>query len=181
MTIIDLWLPIIVSAVVMFIAGAVIWMAMPWHKNEWRRTPDEEAVRASLKGAVPGTYTVPNCPDRAAFDDPAMQQKFVQGPQAYITVVPSGLPKMGGKLAMMFVCNLFVAVLCAYLLSRTVGAGADYLTVFRITGTVAFIAYSTAYLQESIWFGRPWSLTATAYLDALIYALLTGGVFGWLA
>ncbi len=181
MTIMSLWLPILVSAVVIFIAGAVIWMAMPWHKTDFRKTADEEAVRAALKSTGPGMYTVPNCPDAAAFKDPEMQQKLVDGPQAFITVVPSGLPKMGGKLVMMFGYNLLVAIVCAYLLSRTVTADADYLTVFRVTGNIAFIAYGFAYIQESIWFGRRWSATVKNLGDALIYAVLTGGVFGWLA
>jgi hypothetical protein len=181
MTIMTLWLPILVSAVVAFIAGSVIWMAMPWHKTDWSKTPDEEAVRAALKGTPPGQYTVPNCPDQAQFKDPDMQQKFIDGPQAFITVVPSGLPKMGPKLGMMFAYNLLVAVLCAYFVSRTLAPGAEYLAVFRIAGTVAFVAYGVAYVQESIWFGRKWSSTMKTFLDALIYGLLTGGVFGWLA
>lgn len=180
MTIMSLWLPIIVSAVVAFIAGSVIWMAMPWHKREWQKTPDEEALRAALKGCPPGMYTVPNCNDQSEFKQPEMQQKFVEGPQAFITVVPSGLPKMGGKLVTMFVYNLVVAVVCAYMVSRTLTVDADYLAVFRISGTVAFIAYGMAYVQESVWFGRQWSSTLRTFLDALIYAVLTGGVFGWL-
>lgn len=181
MTILTLWQPIIASAVLVFIAGSVIWMVMPWHRTDWSRTPDEEAVRAALKGCEPSMYTVPNCPDPKMFKDPDMQKKLIDGPQAFITVVPSGLPAMGGKLAMMFGYNLLVAVICAYLLSRTVGAGADYLMVFRVTGTVAFVAYGVAYVQESVWFGRDWSMTVKTFLDALIYAVLTGGVFGWLA
>ncbi|MBT8096960.1 MAG: hypothetical protein KJO19_07970 [Woeseia sp.] len=180
MTILSLWLPIIVSALVAFAAGAVIWMAMPWHKKEWQKTPDEEAVRAALKGCPPGMYTIPNCADQAEFKNPDMQQKFIDGPQAFITVVPSGLPKMGGKLVMMFGCNLVVAIICAYVVSRTLAPGAEYLEVFRISGTVAFIAYGMAYIQESVWFGRKWSSTLKTFLDALIYAVLTGGVFGWL-
>lgn len=180
MTILTLWLPVVASAVIVFFAGAVIWMVMPWHKSDWNRTSDEEAVRAALSSTEPGMYSVPNCPPDQ-FNDPEMQQKFIDGPQAFITVVPSGLPQMGGKLLMMFLYNLFVAVLCAYILSRTMSAGADYLSVFRITGAVAFIAYGVAYIQESIWFGRRWSMTIKTFLDALIYAVLTGGVFGWLA
>lgn len=181
MTIMSLWLPIVVSAVVVFIAGSVIWMAMPWHKKDWSKTADEEGVRAALKSTGPGMYTVPHCPDPKLFKDPDMQKKLIDGPQAFITVVPSGMPTMGPKLAMMFAYNLLVAIICAYLLSRTVGAGAEYLTVFRVTGTVAFIAYGVAYVQESVWFGREWSMTIKTFLDALIYAVLTGGVFGWLA
>lgn len=181
MTIMTLWMPILVSAVVVFMAGAVIWMAMPWHKTDWSKTPDEEAIRGALKGTPPGQYTVPNCPDQAQYKAPDMQQKFIDGPQAFITVVPNGLPNMGPKLAMMFAYNLLVAVLCAYFVSRTVAPGADYLAVFRIAGAVAFVAYGVAYIQESVWFGRKWSATLKTFLDALIYGVLTGGIFGWLA
>lgn len=180
MTIMTLWQPILAATVVVFIAGSVIWMAMPWHKSDWSKTADEEAVRAALKSTEPGMYTVPNC-DPSRFKDPDVQQLYKDGPQAFITVVPSGLPQMGGKLVMMFLYNLFVAVLCAYFVSRTLAPGADYLAVFRIAGTVAFVAYGVGYVQESIWFGRSWSATMKTFLDALIYGVLTGGVFGWLS
>ena len=178
MTIMSLWQPILVSAVLTFVAGSVIWMAMPWHKSDWSRTADEEAVREALKGNDPGMYSVPHC-EPAQFKDPDMQQKFKDGPQAFITIVPSGLPQMGGKLLLMFVYNLLIGILCAYFVSRT-AAGEDYLGVFRVAGTVAFTAYGVAYIQESIWFGRSWSLTAKTFVDALIYAVLVGGAFGWL-
>lgn len=180
MTIATLWLPIIATAVAVFVAASVIWMVMPWHKKEWQKAPDEEAVRSALSGCPPGMYTVPNA-DPSQFDDPEIQKKLVDGPQAFITVVPSGMPKMGGKMAMMFAYNVFVAILCAYVVSRTLEAGADFLAIFRVSGTVAFIAYGMAYIQESVWFGRKWSATLTTFLDALIYSALTGAIFGWLA
>jgi hypothetical protein len=180
MTILSLWLPVLASAVAAFIAGAVIWMAMPWHKNDWRKTPDEEAVRAALRNCPPGMYTVPNV-DPSDFKNPEVQKKLVEGPQGFITIVPSGLPTMGGKLVMMFAYNLAIAIVCAYMVSRTLEPGAEYLSIFRISGTVAFIAYGMAYIQESIWFGRRWSATLTTFLDALIYSLIIGGIFGWLA
>lgn len=181
MTIMTLWQPILASAVIVFIAGAVIWMIMPWHRSDWSRTVDEEAVRAALKTTGPGMYSIPNCADPAQFKDPEMQKKFLEGPQAFVTVVPSGLPRMSGKLLMMFGYNLLVAVLCAYFVSRSAAPGADYLAIFRISGAVAFVAYGVAYIQESIWFGRSWSATTKSFLDALIYGCLTGGAFGWLA
>ncbi len=181
MSIMTLWQPILLSAVLAFIAGSVIWMAMPWHKNDWRKTPDEEGARNALRSLEPGQYNIPHCPDQAAFKDPVWQKKFEDGPVAYISVVPSGLPAMGPKLAMMFAYNLVVAVICAYFVSRTLAPDADYLAIFRVSGTVAFVAYGMAYVQESIWFGRPWSATIKTFLDALIYSMLTGGAFGWLA
>ncbi len=181
MGIVSLWLPILVSAIITFIASAAVWTVLPWHKSDYKKTNDEEGVRSALKGADPGLYTVPHCADAAALQDEEVRQKFVDGPQAFITVVPNGVPQMGPKLAMSFLYNVFVGVLCAYIVSRTLDAEASYLAVFRISGTVAWIAYGIAFIQDSVWFGKPWSVTAKNLLDALIYGLLTGGVFGWLA
>ena len=80
-----------------------------------------------------------------------------------------------------FLNSIFVGILCAYFVTRTTGNDASYIEVFRIAGTVAWVAYGVAYVQDSIWFGRPWSITIKSMIDALIYALLTGGAFGWLA
>ena len=180
MTIMSLWLPIIVATVVTFIAGAVIWMAMPWHKTDFAQTADEESVRAALKGLVPGQYSVPYAVSQQDMASSEMINKYRDGPVAFVTVLPSGEPAMGGKLLLNFVYNLIVAIIAAYFVSRTLNASADYLAVFRIAGTTGFVAYGMAYFQESIWFGRPWSTTVKALVDALIYGAIMGGVFGWL-
>jgi hypothetical protein len=181
MSIAALWLPVLVSAIIVFVASAVVWMAMPWHKSDFRRTPDEEAVRSALRGLETGYFMVPYCTNPAELKDEVVRQKYIDGPQAYITVAPNGLPNMTPKLVMSFVYYLLIGIACAYVVSRTVLPGGDYLQVFRIAGTTAFLAYGIAYIQDSIWFSRPWSLTAKSLLDAVIYSLLTGGAFGWLA
>jgi hypothetical protein len=177
MSIMTLWQPILLAAVLAFLAGAAIWMAMPWHKSDWSKASDEEGARAALRGLAPGQYNLPHGTEMS--DE--MQQKFKDGPVAFINISPSGSPAMGPKLGMMFAYNLLVAVVCAYFVSRTAPPDADYLAILRISGAVAFVAYGMAFIQDSVWFGRPWSATAKTFLDALIYALLTGGAFGWLA
>ena len=87
---------------------------------------------------------------------------------------------MGGKLIASFVSYVIIGIFVAYLASRTVAPGAEYLAVFRVTGTTAWLAHGFAGIHESIWFGRPWSTTVKHLADALLYALLTAGVFGWL-
>lgn len=176
-----LWMPILASSVLVFVVSAVVWMVMPWHKTDFKKTADEEAVRAALSGNAPGTYMVPYCMDPAELKDPDMAQKYVDGPQGFLTIVPNGMPSMGPKLGMSFLYYVFVGCVVAYFVSRTVPMDADYLATFRVAGATAFIAYGLAYIQESIWFGRPWSLTGKGILDALIYGLVTGGAFGWLA
>lgn len=181
MSIPDLWLPIVVSAVFCWIASALVWTVLPWHKRDFAKASDEEGVRAALKGAPPGLYNVPHCADQKALQSPEMQQKFADGPLAFITVLPNGMPNMGRSMGLMFGYFLFVGILCAYFVSRTAAPDADYLQVFRIAGTVTWIANGVAHIPESVWFGRPLSSTAKSLMDAMIYALLTGGVFGWLA
>lgn len=180
MGIASLWLPILVSAAIVWFASALVWVALPWHKKDFSGVSDEEGARSALAGLAPGNYMLPYCRDQNELEDEAVRKKFEDGPIAFLTVLPNGLPTMGGKLVGSFVFNVLVGVLCAYLVTRTVAVDAGYLEVFRVSGTVAFIAYSIAYVQDSIWFGRPWSITAKSLLDALMYALLTGGVFGWL-
>ncbi len=180
MHILGFWLPIVVSAVVVFIASAAIWMAFKWHNSDFRKANNEEGVRSALSGSKPGVLVLPYCADPGELKNPEVQKKFIDGPQAYITVVANGLPVMGGKLMRAFIYNIGVGMLCAYFLVMTRSADSEYLEVFRITCTVAWIAYGVAYIQDSIWFGRPWSITLKNLLDALIYGLLTGGVFGWL-
>ncbi len=181
MNIVALWLPILASAVIAFIASSVIWMVFKWHNSDFKKTANEEGVRDALKGADPGFYLLPHCLDPAEFKDPEVQQKFKDGPLGYITIVPSGLPTMGPKLVSQFLFFVFVGILCAYFVTFAVAPGADYLAVFRVAATVAFVAHGIAIIPESIWFGRPWPMTFKNLLDASIYGLLTGGVFGWLA
>jgi len=176
-----LWMPILVSAALVFVLSALVWTVLPWHKKDFKKTANEEAVRSALSGSAPGAYMLPYCVDPAEFKNPDMVQKYVDGPQGFITIVPNGLPQMGPKLGMSFVYNVFVGVICAYFVSRTVAPDASYLAVFRVAGATAFVVYGLAYIQDSIWFGRPWSLTAKTLFDALLYSLLTGGAFGWLA
>ena len=180
MGITTLWMPILASSVIVFVMSALVWTVLPWHKKDFQKTRDEEAVRAALSGSSTGQYMLPYCKDPAELKNPGVAQKYIDGPQAFITILPNGMPAMGSKLALSFVQNLVVGSICAYMVSRTLASDADYLATFRIAGTTAFIAYGMAYLQESIWFGRPWSATAKNLVDALLYGMLTGGAFGWL-
>lgn len=180
MTILDLWLPIVVAAIACFFMSSAIWVVFKWHNRDHNGTDREDDVRAALKGAKPGFYILPYCAEYADMAKPEMQQKLNDGPVAYITVAPSGMPSMGPKMLSMVVYFLLISVLCAYMVTRTIAPDADYLAVFRIAGTVAFIANGIAVIPESVWFARPWPMTVKNLLDALIYALLTGGIFGWL-
>ncbi|MFN8179709.1 MAG: hypothetical protein U0167_17400 [bacterium] len=177
-----LWLPIIVSAVFVFVVSSIVHMAMPWHKSDYPKVPGEDKVRAALGPLAipPGEYMVPRCEKRAEMSTPEFREKLTQGPVVMLTVYPNGIPKMGKMLAQWFLYVLIVSVFAAYIAGRALGPGTMYLHVFRFAGATAFIGYVVALWQMSIWYGRSWSMTFKYTFDGLIYALLTAGTFGWL-
>jgi hypothetical protein len=177
-----LWLPIVLSAVIVFIASSVIHMVLTYHRADYTKLPDEDRVADALRaaGAPPGAYMFPYCATPADMKAPEMMEKFKRGPVGILTVLPSGPPAMGKNLVQWFVFCLVIGIFAAYLAGRTLGAGAEYLAVFRVAGATAFLGYGGASVVESIWMGRPWSNSLKNVFDALVYGLLTAGVFGWL-
>ena len=173
-----LWLPILLSTVAVFIVSSLIWAVIQYHNSDWKRLPDEESVRTTLKGASPGQYAIPYAADNAARADEAWQAKYREGPAAMITVVPHGEPAMGKQLVQWFAWCLLISIFVGYIAGTTLPAGSEYLKVFQITSTTAILAYGGGAGMNMIWFGATGSKTVKDLLDALIYGLVTGGIFG---
>jgi hypothetical protein len=177
-----LWLPILLSAVIVFIASSIIHMVLQIHKNEYKKLPGEENILEAMRkeGVVPGEYMFPCAPSFKESGSPEMQEKYKRGPCGIMTVLPSKAPAMGKGLVLWFIFSLVISVFAAYIASRTLSVGTPYLTVFRITGTVAVLAYAISALPDYIWKGKPLGSTILHVVDGVIYGLLTAGVFGWL-
>jgi hypothetical protein len=179
----SLWLPILLSAVFVFVASSVIHMVFAYHRNDFLKVPDEDGVMDALRpfAIPPGDYVIPNAGGPSGQRSEEFKAKVARGPLAFFTVLPpSAFSSMGGALFQWFVYSLVVSIFAAYLASRTVDPGAEYIVVFRIAGTVAFAGYSLALAQRSIWYHQRWSTTYKTMLDGFIYALLTAGTLGWL-
>lgn len=176
-----LWLPILLSAVMVFVASSLIHMVLPYHRSDYRQLPDEDKLRAALRsaGLQPGLYHFPFCTHKE-MNSAAAQEKFKQGPVGRITVFPNGPPALPKFLSLWFGYSLVTGVFVAYLTGHTVAPGADYLGVFRVAGTAGFMAYGLGNLSNGIWKGQPWSATLKEVFDGLVYGLLTAGTFGWL-
>lgn len=177
-----LWLPIVISAVVVFIASSVIHMVLKYHNSEYRQLPDEAAVLGAIRdgNTRPGFYTFPYCGNMKDMGTSEMIEKYRQGPVGTMNVNPSGPPAMGKALGLWFVFTLVVGVFAGYLASRTLAPGTHYLQVFRVVGCASFMAYSLACFSDAIWKMKPWGMTLKHAIDGLVYGLLTAGVFGWL-
>jgi hypothetical protein len=177
-----LWMPILASAVIVFVASSIIHMAPLWHRGECPPLPDQDRVQDALRPfrLQPGEYMLPRAKDMKSIQAPEFIEKLKRGPVVIMTVIPNGPISMSKSLVQWFIYSVIVSIFAAYVANATLPGDAPYLAVFRVAGTVAFIAYAVGLWQQSIWYSRPWSTTLKHTLDGLIYGLLTGGTFGWL-
>jgi hypothetical protein len=181
-SIISLWLPILLSAVTVFILSSIIHMVLKYHNNDFKALPSEEPVMDDLRkhNIPPGEYHFPHAKDMKEMGSPEYIEKMKKGPVAMMTVLENAPPKMGGQLTLWFLYSIIVGIFAAYIAGNALPAGSHYLAVFRFAGCTAFVGYSLALLQNSIWYKRNWGATLKSMFDGLIYALFTAGIFGWL-
>ena len=178
----SLWLPILVSAVTVFLASWIVHMFLPLHRRDFAKLPQEDAVLDALRSLkVPtGQYLAPYANTPAQMHQPEYREKRKRGPALFLTLTTSGDTGMGKSLMQWFVYVLVISLLTAWLGRLAIAAGSPYPQVFRFVGIAAFMAYAVGHAHQSIWYRQNWSVTATYLLDGLIYSLLTAGVFGWL-
>jgi hypothetical protein len=176
-----LWLPILLSGVLVFIASSIIHMALGWHAGDFKKLSSEDAVLDALRpfNLPPGDYVAPRPASMKEMGTPEFRAKVARGPRIMLAVLPAS-SSMPRNLARWFVYTLIVAVVAAYVAGMTLAPGTEYMTVFRVTSTVAFAGYALAVWQNWIWYSRSLGYTIRTTIDGLIYGLLTGGAFGWL-
>jgi hypothetical protein len=177
-----LWLPIVLSAVLVFVVSSVIHMVLKWHNSDYHGFSNEEAVRAAVRSGnpAPGTYVIPYCADMKEMQGAAMQQKFVEGPVGVVYLKRAGPASMGASLGQWFVFTLVVSFFVAYIASHALPQGSTYLKVFQVVGSTGFLAYAAGNIPSAIWMGKPWPATTKETIDALLYGMVTAGAFGWL-
>ncbi len=176
-----LWLPIILSAVIVFIASSIIHMVLPYHRSDYSQLPNEDKLRDTLRpdNLKPGLYVIPYCTHKD-MKSPALQEKYKQGPVGFLTIMKNGPPAMPKFLLQWFLFCWVVSFFVGYLAAHTIARGVVYLEVFRVVGTAGFLVYGLAHLSNGIWKGQRWGSTMKEVIDGLIYGLLTAGTFGWL-
>jgi len=178
----SLWLPIVLSAVLVFAASSIIHMLTPWHKSDYPKLANEDSVLSGLRALSipPGDYMIPCAGSMDEMKSPEFKAKMEQGPRVVMTVMPNGPFSMGKNLAQWFAYSLVIGALAAYVVGRTIPPGAPYMHVFQLTAVTAFMGYSLALWQFSIWYNRSWTATIKSTVDGAAYALLTAGTFAWL-
>lgn len=180
--IISLWLPILVSAVFVFIASFLIHTVLRYHYTDMKKLPNEDAIADTFRKLnIPaGLYNMPHADNMKEMRTPEFREKMMKGPMGLINVWAGGPPSMMTPLVQWFVLLLVVGILAAYVAGRALGPGAEFRSVLRFAGVMAFACHTVAGYSESIWFRRPWSVSVKNTIDGLVYGLLTGLAFGWL-
>lgn len=180
-TLMILWLPILLSAVIVFVASSIIHMLLPYHRSDYKQLPDEDKVRATLRAGnlQRGLYVFPFCSHKD-MKSPAMMEKYKEGPVGFLTIVPNGPPAMAKFLVQWFVFCLVVGYFVGNVTLHSVPLGAHYRIVFRMAAVAGFMAYGLGNFVNAIWKGQTWTATIKEIFDGLVYALLTAGTFGWL-
>lgn len=180
--IMSLWLPILLSAVFVFLASFVLHMLLTYHFKDFKPVGDEDKVLTTMRSfnLPPGEYFLPYSDSHEKRKSAGFQEKMKSGSTFFVAVWGANADAMGKPLAQWFVYTLIVGIFVAYAAGRTLAPGEHYLGVFRIAGFVAFACYAVAQWQEYIWFKRSFGRTMRNTFDGLVYALLTAGTFGWL-
>lgn len=177
----SLWLPILVSSIIVFVASSIIHMAPLWHRSDYPKVPGEDRLMDALRPLAipPGDYMVPRALGNEMYS-PEFADRLRKGPVLVLTVMKNEVPSMRRSLVLWFLYSAVIGLFAAYITGRALPPGTDYRRVFQIAGATTFIAYAAALWQMSIWYGRGWGQTVKSTADGLIYALLTAGTFGWL-
>lgn len=179
----SLWLPILLSAVVVFILSSLVHMVFKWHAPEYRGFSNEDAVRDAIRAGnpSPGQYVVPYCKDMKEMGSETMMAKYKEGPVGFVVLTPSGPPNMGKSFVTWFLMSVAVATIGAFIATQLFGLDPERArAAAKLVFAVTFLSYGMGTICESVWMGRPWSSTVKYMLDAALYAVGSGAVFYWL-
>lgn len=181
-SLLSLWLPILLSAVIVFFAAFIAWTVLPHHKSDFLPIPEEDRILEALRShALPrGQYMFPRAMTPEGSKEPDAERKLKEGPVGSLIIMEPGPPRLGKQLFQYFLFTLAVSFMVGYVGWAAIDAGAEYLHVFRVLGTTAALAYAAAEIPHAIWFGHTWGSVWKSVIDGIAFGLLTGGVFGWL-
>lgn len=182
-SLLHLWLPILLSAVVVFVLSSLVHMVLGWHAADYRSFSNEDAIREAIRAGnpLPGRYVMPHCKDMKDMASEAMKKKYAEGPIGHLTILPNGQPNMGKYLGMWFLFCLLISAVAACLAARLIPLDHVFARgAAKFAFAVSFVGYGFGSIHESIWSGRPWIATFKYLVDAALYAAGTAAIFWWL-
>lgn len=174
----QLWLPILIATVCVFFASSIIWMLLPYHKPDIKAIPNEAEFDEAINklGIAPGFYMYPNCQNAKDMKSEAFKARWKSGPWGTINVM-GHQPNFAMNLLKTFIAYGLITVMVAYISGMALGPGADYMNVFRVVATAGILGHCMGALAGSFFLGTPTRFIVTCFIDGVIFALITAGVF----
>ncbi|MGH7132139.1 MAG: hypothetical protein ACREJO_09365 [Phycisphaerales bacterium] len=180
----SLWLPILLSAVVVWFASMIFGMALPHHKQDWIGLPDSQGGEDGFmddlrkRGIKPGNYLFPDFRGREALKSEKVEKALKEGPVGHLSVWPTPLT-MGDKIVGTFILYLLVSILIAYLTRVAIPGPAEFARVFQFAITAGILAYCFSFIPSALWWGSYKRTIVAHVIDGIIYAAITGAIFAW--
>ncbi len=174
MSVVQLWLPILLSSVAIFFGSFLSWMVLQLHKKDWQRLPQQEELMSALRriNAPLGNFMFPSCDTPQERESEEFQKLWKGGPRGVLTLFPE--VNMGQNLGLTMLLFLVVNFTLGYLGSMAFKPGTDFLTIFRFFATASLLMYLTGVLQHSIWFR---CRVVGHVVESVAYALIAGLIF----
>lgn len=183
-----LWLPILLSAVAVWILSTISTSALPHHKRDFIALPDPPGPPATGEDAFiddlrrraipPGNYLFPDFRSREQMNSPKVQKALNQGPVGHLILWKTPLT-MGDKMLATLLVYLVVSTLIAYLTRVALPGPAPFAKVFQVAATAGILAYCFSFLPAALWWGAYKRSIAANLLDGLLFGILTGALFAW--
>lgn len=172
----------ILSGIVVFVWGAISWMALPLHEATLLKFKDEAAVTAAVgaNAAARGVYLLPNAHGDAAGLSPEQQQarqaaamkQWESGPTALVVVRLGGSTSMAPYLVIGLATAIIAGLLIAWLVSKT--SGLSYWGKVGFVVVTALVAGLLTNVPEWNWWSFSTGYTAVALLDHMVGWFLGG-------
>ncbi|MHC4090672.1 MAG: hypothetical protein ACYSVY_10425 [Planctomycetota bacterium] len=169
----QLWLSILVSAVIVFTASFLAWMVLPHHKKDVKPLPDEKALTAHLQKLNVG------CGHGQDMKSEEFKARYDAGPWGSMNILDAK-PNFGRNLVLTFLFYILVSLFVGYITLLARPAGSEFLPVFRVAGAAGVLAYCAGSIPNAIFFGKPGRFVLTEFVDGVVYGLLTGATFALL-
>ena len=163
------------GAGVLFVWGALCWIALPHHFGDWNRFANEPDVEAALvKGApAPELYALPHWDSYPeGMKDKALRERFKRGPNAHVIVLRDVM-EQPGTFGKGFLLNAAVAFVCTALLHAGWFGVTGFAPTVGLFALLGALAHGVNAAQHAIWMGYPWRPVLTGLFDGVVgFALL---------
>lgn len=182
----NLWLPIVLSGVGVWIASFIAWMAIGHHKKDRDAIPDgrEQEFMGTITrlNIRPGNYGFPDFCQHDSLPRgermEALKALYDKHPQGLLRVwAPTN---MGLNMLLTFLFYLVTSAAIAYLTWAALGRGASVGKVVQVAGTAGVLAYCFATFPHDVWFQKKRRAMAMDWIDGIVFGLITGAIFAWM-